>query len=54
MEFEPLVIEIRATQNKAVNFPVPRGKLRAVDVERNTKHWQMVGVVAGSAVGVLA
>lgn len=57
VEVDALVIDIRKSSNKVVyppgKFLVPRATLRAVDVERNTKRWQLVGVVAGSAVGVL-
>jgi len=57
LEVDALVVEISKSSNKAGypkgKFLVPRATLKAVDVARNTKRWQIVGVTAGSAVGVL-
>jgi len=57
VEVDALAMEIHKTTNKT-NYPkgkflVPRATLKAVDMERPTGHWRVVGLVAGGAVGVV-
>jgi hypothetical protein len=57
VEVDALAIDIHKTTNK-VNYPkgkflVPRATLKAVDMERPTGHWRVVGLAAGGGVGAL-
>jgi hypothetical protein len=57
VEVDALAVEIGKTSNKAAypkgKFLVPRATLRAVDVDRPTVQWRIVGVVVGGGIGVL-
>lgn len=57
LEVDALVVEIRKSSNKATypkgKFLVPRATLKAVDVDRPTVKWRIVGVVVGGGTGVL-
>jgi hypothetical protein len=56
VEVDALAVDIYKSSNKTAypkgKFLVPRATLKAVDVERNTRHWQVVGLAVGGGVGV--
>jgi hypothetical protein len=55
LEVDALVVEIDKTSNKAAyprgKFLVPRATLRAVDIDRPTVKWRIVGVAVGVGIG---
>jgi len=57
VEVDALAMEIHKTTNKTTypkgKFLVPRATLKAVDMERPTGHWRLVGVGVGGGVGAL-
>ncbi len=57
VEVDALAMEIHKTTNKSTypkgKFLVPRATLKAVDMERPTGHWRLVGVAAGGGVGAV-
>jgi hypothetical protein len=58
LEEDALVLDISKTSNKATypkgKFLVPRATLKAVDVENDTKHWRIMCLAIGGALGALA
>jgi hypothetical protein len=57
VEVDALVVEIRKSSNKAAypkgRFLVPRATLSAVDVDRPSFRWRIVGGVVGGGIGAL-
>jgi hypothetical protein len=57
VEVDALAMEIHKTTNKATypkgKFLVPRATLKAVDIERPTGHWRLVGAGVGGGVGAV-
>lgn len=57
VEVDALAMEIHKTTNKKTyprgKFLVPRATLNAVEVERPTRRWRMVGLAVGGGVGVV-
>jgi len=57
VEVDALAMEIHKTSNKTTypkgKFLVPRATLKAVDIERPTGHWRVVGVAVGGGVGAV-
>jgi hypothetical protein len=57
VEVDALAMEIHKTTNKTTyprgKFLVPRATLKAVDMERPTGHWRLVGVGVGGGVGAV-
>lgn len=55
LETDALAIEIRKSSNQAAYpkgmFLVPRATLKALDVERPTIRWRVVGLATGGAIG---
>ena len=57
VEADALAMEIHKTTNKTIypkgKFLVPRATLKAVDIERPTGHWRLVGVGVGGGVAAV-
>jgi hypothetical protein len=57
VEVDALAMEIHKTTNKTTypkgKFLVPRATLKAVDIERPTRHWRLVGVGVGGGVAAI-
>jgi hypothetical protein len=57
VEVDALAMEIHKTTNKTTypkgKFLVPRATLKAVDMERPTGHWRLVGLAVGGGVGAV-
>lgn len=57
VEVDALAMEIHRTTNKTTypkgKFLVPRATLKAVDMDRPTKHWRLVGIGVGGGVGAV-
>jgi len=56
VEVDALAMEIHKTSNKTYpkgKFLVPRATLKAVDMERPTGHWRLVGLAVGGGVGAV-
>lgn len=57
VEVDALAMVIQKTTNKTTypkgKFLAPRATLKAVDMERPTGHWRLVGLAVGGAVGTV-
>ncbi len=57
VEVDALAVDVRKTSNRVAypkgKFLVPRATLKAIDVDRPTRHWRIVGTAVGGGIGVV-